>query len=75
MSAQTPLSIWVFEGVVWVLEGLIPVEAGFTTMQAGLVLEASVVLSVGSVTLWKQRSEMEKVREFTGVCNKGSDIH
>lgn len=51
MSAQTPLSVWVFEGVVWVLEGLIPVEAGFTTMQAGLILEAPVVLPVGSVTL------------------------
>lgn len=51
VSAQTPLSIGVFEGVVRVLEGLIPEETGFATMQAGLVLEAPVVLSIGSVTL------------------------
>lgn len=51
MPAQTTLPIGVFEGVVWVLEGLIPEKAGFTTMQAGLVLEASVVFSVGSITL------------------------
>ncbi len=51
VSAQTTLSIGVFEGVVRVLEGLIPEEAGFTSMQAGLVLEAPVVLSIGSVTL------------------------
>lgn len=53
--AQTTLSIGVFEGVVRVLEGLVPEEAGFTTMQAGLVLEAPVVLPIGSVTLWRER--------------------
>ena len=51
MAAQASLSVGVFEGVVRVLEGLVPEETGFTTVQAGLVLEAPVVLSVGSVTL------------------------
>lgn len=75
MPAQTPLSIGVFEGVVRVLEGLIPEQAGFTTVQAGLVLEAPVVLAVGSVTLWTKRNEMEKLREFTVACNKGLGIY
>ena len=74
VAAQTPLSIGVFESVVRVLESLIPEEAGFTTMQAGLILEAPVVLSVGSVALWKKRNEMEKLRGITCVCNKGLDI-
>ena len=74
VAAQTTLSIGVFEGVVRVLEGLVPEEAGFTTVQAGLVLEAPVVLSVGSVTLWEERNEIEKVREFTGVCSEGLDV-
>lgn len=51
VPTQTTLSIRVFEGVVGVLKGLIPEKAGFTAMQAGLVLEAPVVLPVGSVTL------------------------
>ena len=51
VTAQTTFSIGVFNGVVRVLEGLIPEKAGFPTMQAGLVLEAPVVLSIGSVTL------------------------
>lgn len=75
VPAQTTLSIGVFEGVVRVLEGLIPEKAGFTTMQAGLVLEAPVVLSIGSVTLWTERNEMEKVREFTVACNKGLGLY
>lgn len=33
------------------LEGLVPEEAGFASLEAGLVLEASVVLAVGGVTL------------------------
>lgn len=60
MSAQASFSIGVFEGVVRVLESLIPEEAGFTTVQAGLVLEAPVVLSVGGVTLWKERDSTVK---------------
>lgn len=56
VSPQTALSIGVFKGVVRVLEGLVPEEAGFTAMQAGLVLEAPVVLSVGSVTLWTKET-------------------
>lgn len=51
VAAQPALSVGIFERVVRVLEGFIPEEAGFPTMQAGLVLEAPVVLSVGSVTL------------------------
>lgn len=53
VSAQPPLPVGVLECVVGVLEGLVPVEAGFPPLQAGLVLEAPVVLAVGSVTLWK----------------------
>lgn len=59
MAAQTTLSVGVLEGVVRMLEGLVPEETGFASMQAGLVLQASVVLSVGGVTLWKHRGEME----------------
>jgi len=58
VAAKTSFPIGIFESVVRVLEGLIPEEAGFTAMQAGLVLEAPVVLSVGSVTLWKKRSQI-----------------
>jgi len=63
VAAQPPLSVGVFKGVVRVLEGLIPEEAGFPPMQAGLVLEAPVVLSVGSVALCKEPGEGEGERK------------
>ena len=52
VAPQTSFPVGVLERVVRVLEGLIPEETGFAPMQAGLVLEASVVLPVGGVTLW-----------------------
>ena len=63
VAAQPPLSVGVLQGVVRVLEGLVPEETGFPSMQAGLVLEAPVVLSVGSVALCKEKHEMEKDEE------------
>lgn len=57
VAAQAALSVGVLEGVVRVLEGLIPEEAWLPGPQAGLVLEAPVVLSVGGVTLWREKSD------------------
>lgn len=51
VASKTSFFIGIFECVVRVLKSLIPEQTGFTIMQAGLVLEPSVVLTVGSITL------------------------
>ena len=51
VAAQPSLSVGVLEGVVGVLEGLVPGQAGLASLEAGLPLTASVILSVGCVTL------------------------
>lgn len=77
MRAQPPLPVGILDGVVRVLEGLIPVEAGSPRMEARPILEASVVLPVGSVALWidtRGRQTTQETRFNIQVQSSGPAI-
>lgn len=67
VGAQPPLSVRVLDGVVRVLKGLVPVEAGLPGFAPRRpVLEATVVLAVGSIALWTDtRGRCAKTQDKT----------
>lgn len=74
MGAEPPLPVRVLDSVVRVLKGLVPVEAGFPGLgPRSPVLEATVVLAVGSVALWgdiRGATKSEMVVKTKGLTTK-----